>query len=132
MASASALQLVKFCYGALVSSLPLEDDRFVAVLNEHNLLCQDTKNSLEPLPTREAKVSYYLDHLIKPELENDDCTSFDKLVAVMANSNFDNLPELAAVMTSAVTIKDKVLSNASKLLWAVARTYVISDQFVSE
>jgi len=109
MASSSAIQLFEVCYETLVSSLPLEDEKFVAVLLENDLLPIDLKASIELLPTREAKTMYYLDNLIKQELENDDQTSYDKLVAVMSNSEYDGLPQLAALMTS--TVNDTAASK---------------------
>ena len=66
------------------------------------------KALMELMPTREAKTSYYLENLIKPELENNDHTSYDKLVAVMSNSEYNGLQQLAASMS---TINN---TNASK------------------
>jgi len=111
---ASALKLLEYCYDKLVLSLPLEDSNFLAVLEEHDLVFGNIKGLLESLATRKEKASYFLDNFIKPELENDDHTSFDKLVAVMSNSTISGLPNLAAMITSAAKIKHEVISDASK------------------
>jgi len=100
MDSSMKLQQFETFFETLVSSLPLEDGKFVAALNDHGLLPNDMKALMELMPTREAKTSYYLENLIKPELENNDQTSYDKLVAVMSNSEYNGLQQLATVMST--------------------------------
>ena len=112
----SALQVIKYCYHALIDSLPLEDSNFLAVLDEHNLL-GDIKSLLESMPTREKRAAHFLDTSILQQLENNNVTSFEKLIAVMSDSTSNNLKALAAQITAAIKIKDEVIADASKLLY---------------
>ena len=109
----SALQVIKFCYHTLVASLPLEDINFLAVLEKHNLL-GDAKSSVESMPTREERASYFLDNLMKQELEKNNVTGFYNLITIMANSKSDSLTKLAADISSAVKVKHEVITNRSK------------------
>jgi len=110
----SALQVINYCYHALVDSLPMEDSDFLAVLDEYNLL-DDMKSPLESMPTREKRAAHFLDTSILQQLENNNVTSFEKLIAVMSDSASNNLKTLAMQITAAIKIKHEVIADASKL-----------------
>ena len=74
----------------------MNDPLFISKLLEHHLLPRQIN---EALSTQVAKASYFLDHVIEPDLDNDDISSFDNLLSVMKHS--DN----ATVKALAFTIK---------------------------
>ena len=86
----------------LVMVLPMDDPVFIARLTKHKLLPSDTNSQLKALPTRADKASYFLNHVIKPALDIDDSSSFDKLLFVMEQCGFDHVEKLAHEIKSKI------------------------------
>ena len=84
----------------LVKCLPMDDTLFITKLFACKLLPGDTNSQLKALPTQVAKASYFLDHVIKPALEIDDTSSFDKLLSVMEHCGYAHVEKLACKIKS--------------------------------
>ena len=95
MAKRSATELFDHYYTALVYSLPIKDTDFIDKLLEHELLPRDVKFKLEPLAVLNARSSYFLDNVIKPELAVGNIRCFASLLSVMKCSKHDHTKELA-------------------------------------
>ena len=54
----------------LVTKLPLDNEIFLSMLKEANLLSFNYGESIRQLPTRSEKVAYYLQHAIEPGAED--------------------------------------------------------------
>ena len=91
-------------YQAMIYSMPMKDANFVEVLNNQGLLPAHIQATLQSLDKSIERASYFLDHVIKLDL--DGC--FDKLLTVMMESDYDNMRDLAAKM------KSELLVNGSK------------------
>ena len=80
----------------LVKCLPMNDDHFVAILSAKQLLLGDAGNKIKQLSTQSDKASYFLNHVIKPALDNDDNSDyFEKLLSVMQNCGYDHVQKLS-------------------------------------
>ncbi|XP_065891699.1 uncharacterized protein [Dysidea avara] len=110
----AALELLNYCYHILASSLPMDDNNFVAVLSNCGLLPGNTITSLESLSTSKEKASYFLNNVIKPQLNENDITCFGKLLAVMVSSDNGGLRNLAAMISSAATVKSQMQIKAKQ------------------
>ena len=79
----------------LVKCLRMNDTLFIAELSQKKLLPGDTKSKIEALPTAAKKAEHLLDNVIKPALDIDNHSSFDRLLSVMENCDYDDVKELA-------------------------------------
>ena len=61
----------------------MNDDFFVAELYSKKLLPGNLKADIESLPTSAKRASKFLDDVIKPSVENNDCTKFHTLLRLM-------------------------------------------------
>ena len=86
----------------LVKCLPMDDILFIAKLSKHKLLPGNTKDQLKGLLTEADKASYFLDHIIKPALDIDDTSSFNKLLSVMEHCHYEHVEKLACKIKSEV------------------------------
>ena len=113
MAKRSAAELFDHYYTALVYSLPIKDTDFIDKLLEHNLLPRDVKFKLEPLAVLNARSSYFLDNVIKPELAVGNIRCFASLLSVIKCSKHDNAKELAAKIEKelAIDMQCKIFCN---------------------
>ena len=84
---------------SLVRILPMDDVMFTAQLYQRDLLPGDSKAEMESKCTRAKKAEYFLDHVIQPTLRNS-IGSFNKLLKVMEDSEYDNVKELAKLITT--------------------------------
>ena len=100
MAKLTAVEVFEHYYQALVSALPMKHEGFVINLQQHNLLPADTISFLASLNTSREKASYFLDHIVKPELDTHTC--FDALLEIMIESGYDDIKELGAKMKSEI------------------------------
>ena len=82
-------------YAKLVAVLPMQDAKFKAELQCHNLLPGNLKALVESKDTVSDQAMYFLDHKIKPDVSIGDSTSFDKLLNAMKNWKDDTLKKLA-------------------------------------
>ena len=100
MAKKSALELFEHYYQGLIFSLPMKDNNFMKDLFKNDLLPEDIKHKLEEHPERKDRTSYFLDNVIKARLAVGDKTCFVSLLAVMNNSKYDNVKDLAEQVES--------------------------------
>ena len=107
MAKRSATELFEHYYTVLVFSLPIKDADFMDELLKHDLLPGDVKFKMEPLAELNARSSYYLDNVIKPELAVGNSRCFVSLLTVMKFNKHDNVKELATKIEKELTIDVK-------------------------
>ena len=82
-------------YSKLVETLPMDDAVFVAKLFSNDLLPGDLKNQLKLVHRTSAdKAGLFLDSVIEPSVTSDGGSSFDKLLHVMEDSEYQHLKEL--------------------------------------
>ena len=83
-------------YSKLVKTLPMDDTVFTAELFSNDLLPGDLKNQLKLLHRTSAdKAGHFLDSVIEPSVTSDGGSSFDKLLNVMEDSEYQHVKELA-------------------------------------
>ena len=75
----------------LVQQLPLENNIFFAMANQAGLFPLGTDECVAAEPTRAKKVTYFLQHIVKPWAE----VYLPKLLKVMKDSKVDNVVSLA-------------------------------------
>ena len=93
MAKKTVTEVFEHYYQAIVSTLPMKNCSFVANLKAKNLLPSNIEDFLETLSTTTEKSAYFLDNIIKPELNNH--TFFDKLLTAMMESGYDDMKDMA-------------------------------------
>ena len=82
-------------YGKLVKTLPMDDAMFTAELFANDLLPGNLKNQLKLVHRTSAdKAVLFLDSVIEPSVTGDGGSSFDKLLHVMEDSEYQNVKEL--------------------------------------
>ena len=86
----------------LVIALPMHDPVFISKLSMHKLLPGDTDNHLKALSTPAEKSSYFLNYVIKPALEIDDSSGFNKLLSVMEHCGYGHVEKLACEIKSKI------------------------------
>ena len=82
MIMSSVLEVFQEYYPKLIRALPINDDDFIAELNAKNLLPGSLKADIESLPATK-RASKFLDDVIKPSLEKNDCTKFHTLLSLL-------------------------------------------------
>ena len=89
---ADSTELFQQFYGKLVETLPMDDPNFTAKLYSARLLSSYLKEYVESRSpaTRTEKATRFLDQVIKPSV-----TSFDKLLHVMEDSEYQHVKELS-------------------------------------
>ena len=110
-----AAEVFQHFYVQLVKKLPMHDSIFIAQLFSRDLLPGDSKDQIQSKATRADKTMYFLDHLIKPSLSNTFAGSFNKLLKVMEDSEYDEVNELAKLMTTRL-MEGTVNADTGKLL----------------
>jgi len=78
----------------------MDDVTFIAKLYSRNLLPGDTRDEVESQATRARKAAYFLDHVIKRSLSTAFAGSFNELLKVMEDSEYDDVKELAKLITT--------------------------------
>ena len=74
----------------------MDDGVFIAKLFSNDLLPGDLKNQLKLLHRMSVdKAALFLDSVIEPSVTSDGGSSFDKLLNVMENSEYQHVKELA-------------------------------------
>ena len=86
----------------LVKCLPMDDTLFITKLSKQNLLPGDTENKIETLATQANKASYFLNHVIKPALDINKASSFEKLLSVMQDCDYDHVQSLSCEIKSEI------------------------------
>ena len=83
-------------YSKLVKTLPMDDAVFTAELFSNDLLPGNLKNQLKLVHRTSAdKAVLFLDSVIEPSVTSDGGSSFDKLLHVMEDSEYQHVKELA-------------------------------------
>ena len=74
----------------------MDDTLFIAKLFSNDLLPGDLKNQLKLLHRTSAdKAGHFLDSVIEPSVTSDGGSSFDKLLNVMEDCEYQHVKELA-------------------------------------
>ena len=81
---------------------PMNDEYFMGELYTRKLLPGDLKTSIKALSTGAKKASKFLDDVIKPSVESNDCTKFLTLLTVMMKINNVTTKELAERIRSSL------------------------------
>ena len=96
-------EVFKEFYSKLVKTLPMNDAIFIAELYSHDLLPGDLKNQLNLSDkTPAVKATIFLDSVIEPSVISDIGSSFDKLLNVMEDSEYQGVKELAEQIRTSV------------------------------
>ena len=90
----SVLEVFQEHYPQLMRALPMDDDYFIAQLYAQNLLTGSLKADIESLSTTN-RASKLLDDVIKPSVENNDCTKFHTLLRLMKKTDDSTIKALA-------------------------------------
>ena len=97
-------------YDRLVITLPMNDVLFIAELYSHDLLPDIIKDRVKTLASSESKASYFLDHVIKPSVTVGVGSSFDELLKVMEDSDYQSVKVLARVIRRSLS-KEELADN---------------------
>ena len=78
----------------------MNDALFIAKLYSCDLLPDDVKEHVQStsLPTKASKATHFLDHVIKPSVTTGVGSSFDQLLNVMEDSDYQGVKELAKLI----------------------------------
>ena len=94
----------------LVKCLPMDDTHFITKLSAQQLLPGDTESKIKAMSTQADKASYFLSHVIKPALDIDDISDFDKLLFVMRTCGYNHVEKLAQAIESEINKPDEMKS----------------------
>ena len=83
-------------------TLPMDDSIFIAQLTTNGLLPGDTGRSIEAKSTPADKASYFLNHITKPSLDIGNVNSFNILLSVMEQCEYNHVKELALEIKSSI------------------------------
>jgi len=95
----STSEVFRDFYAKLVKTLPMDDAVFIAELFSANLLPDDVKDRVQSMSTQADKTIYLLDHMIQPSVMSGVGRSFDDLIKVMENSEYNGVKELAKLIS---------------------------------
>ena len=82
--------------------LPMNDEYFMGELYARKLLPGNLKATIKALSTGAEKASKFLDDVIKPSLESNDCTKFHTLLRVMMKNDDITIKKLAERIRSSL------------------------------
>ena len=82
--------------------LPMNDEFFMGELFARKLLPGNLKATIKALSTGAEKASKFLDDVIKPSLENNDCNKFQTLLRLMMENDDDTIKKLAERIRSSL------------------------------
>ena len=92
----------------------MDDAVFTAELFSNNLLPGNLKNQLKLVHRTSAdKAALFLDSVIEPSVTIDGGSSFDKLLHVMEDSEYQHLKELAGEIVTSL-LKGRKFDNVNK------------------
>lgn len=90
----SVLEVFRKNYPQLMRILPMNDEFFLADLYAENLLPGSLKDDLKLLPISQ-RATKFLDEVIKPSIEINDCTKFQTLLRLMMKNEDITIKNLA-------------------------------------
>ena len=96
----STSKVFQHFYAKLVKMLPMDDALFIAELFSANLLPGDVKDQVKSMSTSADKATHLLDHVIQPSVMTGVGSSYDDLIKVMENSEYDGVKELGGIIRS--------------------------------
>ena len=96
----SVLDVFQEHYPQLIRLLPMNDECFMAELYAKKLLPGNLKADIESLLTSTKRASKFLDEVIKPLVENNDCTKFHTLLRLMKENDDVTIKQLADTIRS--------------------------------
>jgi len=99
MASA---EVFKEFYSKLVKTLPMNDAVFIAELVSNDLLPGDLEEQLESQRTLADKATHFLKRVIKPSVSSSDGSSFDRLLNVMEDSEYEHVRNLTKLIRTSL------------------------------
>ena len=82
----------------LVKCLPMDDTYFINLLASQALLGGNILYEIQTLSTPANKASHFLNHVIKPALDIDETSNFEKLLTVMQKCDYIHLQKLASII----------------------------------
>ena len=91
----SVLEVFQEHYPQLMRALPMDDDYFIAELYVKKLLPNNIKADIESLPNSAKRATRFLDDVIKPSVEKNDCRSFHTLLSLLKKNNDSTIKALA-------------------------------------
>ena len=91
----SVLEVFQEYYPQLMRALPMDDDYFIAELYAKNLLPNNIKADIESLPNSAKRATRFLDDVIKPSVEKNDCTKFHTLLSLLKKNDNATIKALA-------------------------------------
>ena len=104
-------------YSKLVKTLPMDDAVFTAELFSNDLLPGDLKNQLKLVHRTSAdKAVLFLDSVIEPSVTSDGGNSFDKLLHVMEDSEYQHVKELAEQIETNLSCKRSSSNHGNFLI----------------
>ena len=109
-------------YAKLVKTLPMDDALFIAELFSANLLPGNIKNQVKSMNTKADKATHFLDHVIQPSVASGVGKSFDDLIEIMADSEYDGVKELAKLIRCRLKEAAESSETSGKLTYFI---YVI-------
>ena len=98
----STSDVFKEFYSKLVKTLPMDDALFIAELYSRDLLPDDVIEHVQSLPTKANKAMYFLNHVIKPSVTTSVGSSFDQLLNIMEDSEYQGVKELAKLIRTSL------------------------------
>ena len=98
----SVLEVFQDYYPQLMRALPMDDDYFIAQLYAKNLLPNNIKADIESLPNSAKRATRFLDDVIKPYVEKNDCTKFHTLLWLMRETDDSTIKALAENIRSSL------------------------------
>ena len=126
----------------LVKCLPMDDTHFITMLTAQQLLPEGTQHRIKALSTQFDKASYFLSHVIKPAIDIDETSGFDKLLSIMQNCGYIQMERLAVTikceidewneaksLTQSDEIKPKVKSQLDKIQTKAGKTFSSVGKF---
>ena len=99
----------------LVKCLPMDDTHFITQLSAQQLLPGDTESKIKALSTPSDKASYFLSHVIKPALDIDETSSFDKLLSIMLNCGYTHVQKLAPTIKCEIDKSNEIKSQPDEI-----------------
>ena len=103
--STSDRDIFKQFYSKLVKTLPMDDKLFTAELFSNDLLPGKLKSQLKSEKTSVHMADLFLDRVIEPSVTSDGGSSFDKLLHVMEDSEYQHVKELAEEIRTSLSRK---------------------------
>ena len=91
----STAALFRDHYSLLLRGLPMTDPTFVGALFTNGLLPGNVKETIDLLSTSSEKAAQFLDKIIQPSIDINNNSSFNKLLKVMNESDYDRMKQLA-------------------------------------